>query len=140
MKSTICLLFIFLIGFSIQAQSIVGEWETFDDKTKEKKALVLIYKEGETYFGKILETYTNNKNEVCDKCKGDKQNQPIIGLEIIQGLEKKENTYQGGTILDPENGEEYKCYLELNTQDKLKVRGYIGVSLFGRTQYWNRKH
>lgn len=129
----------FCLSIVLHAQSILGEWETFDDKTKEKKGLVLIYKEGNTYSGKIVETYTGENNEVCEKCKGEKANKPIIGLKIIQDLIEEDDTFQQGTILDPENGEEYKCYLELVSENKLKVRGYIGVSLFGRTQYWIRK-
>ena len=52
---------------------------------------------------------------------------------------KDGDEYNSGTILDPENGETYKCYLELELDNRLKVRGYIGVSLFGRTQYWSKK-
>jgi len=133
-------LFLLLISFSsfTNAQSIIGEWETFDDKTKEKKSIVEIYKEGDSYYGKILETFTGETNEVCDKCTEDKKNQSIIGLIVIETLMKDGDEYNSGTILDPENGETYKCYVELVSESKLKVRGYIGFSLFGRTQYWIR--
>jgi len=132
-------LILLIITSITNAQSIIGEWETFDDKTKEKKSIVEIYKEGDTYFGKILETFTGETNEVCNQCIGEKYNQPIIGLVIIENLIQDVDEYNSGSILDPENGETYKCYLELETNNKLKVRGFIGVSLFGRTQYWTRK-
>ena len=57
---------------------------------------------------------------------------------VIETLMKDGDEYNSGTILDPENGETYKCYVELVSESKLKVRGYIGFSLFGRTQYWIR--
>ena len=57
---------------------------------------------------------------------------------IIKGLSKEDAEYTNGKILDPKNGKLYKCYITLETKDKLKVRGYIGISLFGRTQYWYR--
>ncbi len=58
---------------------------------------------------------------------------------IIEGLKKDGDEYNGGAITDPESGNVYKCYLELVENNKLKVRGYIGFSLLGRTQYWLRK-
>ena len=58
--------------------------------------------------------------------------------KIIKGLQKNENEYSDGAILAPNSGNLYQCYITLIHQDKLKVRGYIGISLFGRTQYWER--
>jgi uncharacterized protein (DUF2147 family) len=64
---------------------------------------------------------------------------PIVGLEILQGLEKESDSeWEGGEILDPKNGNVYSCYIELQSADKLKVRGYLGIALLGRTQYWYR--
>jgi uncharacterized protein (DUF2147 family) len=61
-----------------------------------------------------------------------------MGLIFIKGLTKDGEEYSGGKILDPKNGKLYKCYITLEGNDKLKVRGYIGISLLGRTQYWKR--
>ncbi|MEN9656287.1 MAG: hypothetical protein RL311_1258, partial [Bacteroidota bacterium] len=69
---------------------------------------------------------------------GDDKNKPILGLNIIKGLSKDGAEYNSGEILDPKNGKLYKCALSLESKDKLKVRGYIGFSLIGRTQYWYR--
>lgn len=134
--STLCLLF-----FCIQAytQDIIGQWETYDDDTNEKKAVIEIYKEQDLYFGKIIEKFTGPENATCEKCEGAKKDTPIIGLVIIENITKEEDSFEGGTILDPESGDTYKCYLKLVKNNKLKVRGYLGVSLFGRTQYWIRK-
>jgi len=128
-----------IFSFTLSAQTILGQWETYDDKTNEKKGLIEIYESNGEYTAKIMATYTGPSDSICEKCKGKKKNQPIIGMQIIEGLEKKGDSYEGGTILDPESGKVYKCYLELVEDDKLKVRGFIGFSLLGRTQYWKRK-
>jgi uncharacterized protein (DUF2147 family) len=132
-------LILLLFCFQVTAQDIVGHWETYDDKTDEKKAIIEIYKERDTYFGKIIEKFTGPENATCEKCEGSKKNTPIIGLVIIENIKKEGDSFEGGTILDPESGDTYKCYLKLVNANKLKVRGYLGVSLFGRTQYWRRK-
>jgi len=130
------ILFIATLSFTAHGQSIIGQWETIDDVTKEKKAIIEIYKENKLYFAKIVKSYTSDKNAICASCTGSKKDKPILGLVIIENLKKGKNEFNGGTILDPENGKTYKCYLELVSNTKLKVRGYLGVSLFGRTQYW----
>tara|TARA_R110002073_G_scaffold139232_3_gene289469 strand:- start:22568 stop:22990 length:423 start_codon:yes stop_codon:yes gene_type:complete len=132
------LLFIAL-GSATYGQSIIGKWETFDDETTEKKAIIEIYKKNNLFFAKIVESYDSEKSAVCETCKGIKKGKPIIGLVIIEDIKKEGDEFKGGTILDPENGKTYKCYLELINKNKLKVRGFLGFSLFGRTQYWIRK-
>lgn len=133
------LLVLTVLSFTSQGQTIVGQWETFDDKTKEKKAVIEIYQENNRYFAKIVESFTSEKDAVCETCKGKRKGKPIIGLNIIENLVKDGDEYNGGSIIDPENGKTYKCYLELVNQNKLKVRGYLGFAVFGRTQYWTRK-
>mgnify|MGYP005991963081 CR=1 FL=1 len=127
------------LSFTSQGQTIVGQWETFDDKTKEKKAVIEIYQENNRYFAKIVESFASEKGAVCETCKGKRKGKPIIGLNIIENLVKDGDEYNGGSIIDPENGKTYKCYLELVNQNKLKVRGYLRFAVFGRTQYWTRK-
>ena len=132
---------IFLSGFYsiLNAQSIIGEWETFDDLTGDKLSVVEIYNTNGIYFGKIIHLFEDPLDSVCDQCKDDNYKKPIIGLVIIKNLIKDDDEYNGGTILDPNNGKSYKCYLELIGNNKLKLRGYIGFSILGRTQYWQRK-
>ena len=139
MKQLTLLFSIVFMSITLNAQSIVGEWETYDDETKKKKSVVTIYKNNDKYYGKITEIIDGKGDEICDKCSGNKKNKPILGLVIIEGLSKDGDEYNDGTILDPESGEDYKCYLELENENKLKVRGFIGFSVFGRTQYWIRK-
>lgn len=133
------ILIILILCLKGNSQSIVGQWITYDDQTNDKKAVIEIYELDNQYFAKIVESYVSEENAICETCKGSKKGQPIIGLVIIENLKKDNDEYNGGTILDPENGKTYKCYLELVNENKLKVRGYLGVSLFGRTQYWKRK-
>jgi len=135
----IYLVFIASISITINAQTIVGQWETYDDETNEKKGLIEIYKTNDTYYAKIIETYVEGSPGICTRCEGAKKDQPIKGLVIIEGLKKDDDEFNGGTILDPENGKTYKCYLQLIEANKLKVRGYLGFALLGRTQYWRRK-
>ena len=80
----------------------------------------------------------DRKNATCTECKGDRKNEPILGMNILTGLKKDDDEWSGGKILDPKNGKEYKCYIKLLDKNTLKIRGYIGVSLFGRTAIWKR--
>ena len=138
MKYTLLLL-ITSICTLLSGQTIVGQWETFDDKTNEKKSVIEIYESEGLYFAKVIEAFTGDINAICEECKGSNKGKTIAELLIIEDLKKDGNKYNGGTILDPESGETYKCKLELESDNKLKVRGFLGFSLFGRTQYWFKK-
>lgn len=132
-------LFVAMATFTFAQDAYVGKWKTVDDATGETKAYVDIYNVDGKLYGKIVKVLDESKSdEVCVKCKGDKKNQKIEGLVILEGLVKKSDYYGGGYITDPENGKEYKCYIEIAGEGKLKVRGYIGVAAMGRTQYWYR--
>jgi len=121
------------------AQSVTGKWRTIDDQTGEAKSVVEIYEEKGKIYGKVIEIMDETKRDaLCVNCTGSDKNTPVMGLVIIRGLEKDGDEYNGGKILDPNNGKLYKCYIQLGENDILKVRGYIGFSLLGRTQYWNR--
>ncbi|MFS4492215.1 DUF2147 domain-containing protein [Maribacter sp. 2308TA10-17] len=133
------IIFIATLSLTTNGQGILGQWETYDDETNQKKALIEIYQTNDKYFAKIVESYVKGTSGICEKCEGAKKDQPISGLVIIEDLQKDDDEFNGGTILDPENGKTYKCYLQLEETNKLKVRGYLGFSLLGRTQYWRRK-
>ncbi|KQS45865.1 hypothetical protein ASG38_14725 [Flavobacterium sp. Leaf359] len=134
-----CIVLLFAGIHTGQAQSVTGRWKTFDDETGAAKSIVEIYEKNDKIYGKVVEILEKGKEDkTCEKCKGSKKDKPIKGLVIIEGLSKNDDTWEGGTILDPKNGKEYKCHINLENKDKLKVRGYIGFSLLGRTQYWTR--
>lgn len=133
------LLLLFLSNFTLSAQTIFGKWKTIDDETGKEKSIVEIYKENDKAYAIVLQILEKGKEDkICDQCKGDKKNKPVVGMVILNGLSKDDDEWNDGKILDPKNGKEYKCYITLVEPNKLKVRGYIGFSLIGRTQYWYR--
>lgn len=118
---------------------VLGKWKTIDDDTGAAKSIVEIYESNGKVYGKVLQILEKGKEDkVCEECKGDKKNKPIKGMVIIDGLTKNDDEWDGGKILDPKSGKEYKCVISLENENKLKVRGYVGFSLLGRTQYWTR--
>jgi uncharacterized protein (DUF2147 family) len=125
-----------------QEASPVGRWTTIDDETKKPKSVIAIYEENGKLFGKIEKLFrepNEEPNPVCDKCEGALKNQPILGMVILRDLKKDDDEWSGGKILDPGNGKTYKCKIAVEDGGKkLKVRGYIGMALIGRTQYWVR--
>ena len=129
-----------LLFFQISiSQTVIGKWKTIDDETGKEKGVVEIYEKNGKIYGKIVEILeSENRDKKCTLCKGEDKNKPILGLTFIKGLVKDGLEYNDGQVLDPKNGKLYKCYITLVGKDKLKIRGYIGISLFGRTQYWYR--
>ncbi|MCH2488855.1 MAG: DUF2147 domain-containing protein [Flavobacteriales bacterium] len=138
-KYIIISLIMAMVSITTSAQSVVGKWKTIDDVSGDAKSIVEIYEENGKIYGKVVDILKEERrNALCTECEGADKDKPILGLKIIRGLEKDGDEYNDGKILDPENGKLYKCYIELEEDDKLKVRGYIGFSLLGRTQYWYR--
>ncbi|WP_372744592.1 DUF2147 domain-containing protein [Lutibacter sp.] len=141
MKKNSVLIFAFSILFMLSAnsQSIFGKWKTIDDETGKEKSIVEIYNVNGKAYAKVLQVLEKGKEDkVCDLCTGANKNKPVKGMVIINGLSKDGDEWNDAKILDPKNGKEYKCYIALETNNKLKVRGYIGFALIGRTQYWTR--
>ena len=133
----------FFISFQGYASSkgILGLWDTIDDKTGEKKAVVeLIEKDGKSE-GKIVDVFwKKNDHHTCVKCSGTLKDKPIIGLRFIWDMKQiSKNIFEGGSILDPHNGMVYHAKFKLH-HHKLFVRAYLGVPLLGRTQEWHRHH
>ena len=120
--------------------SPVGLWKTFDDRTHKARGTVRIYEENGSLFGKIESSF--NPEELaahCEKCAGDRKGAPIVGLVILRGMTKHGSEYGGGDILDPETGFTYRCRFLLSMDgEHLLVRGYLGISILGRTQTWIR--
>lgn len=134
----------FLLSHALMAQSadFVGKWKTIDDETGKPKSIVEITKNGEVFEGKVIQLFREPGEEehpLCDKCKGALKDKPILGLQILEGLKKRSSDWGDGRILDPKNGKTYDVKMELAEEGaKLKVRGFIGFSLLGRTQTWIR--
>lgn len=118
-----------------------GLWKTIDDKTGQAKSHIRIVINGGTLSGiveKILPP--GDPKAVCVACQGDMKDQPIVGMKILSGMKKGPDGYKDGQITDPKNGKSYNALVWLDPADanKLNVKGYIGVSLFGRSQTWLR--
>ena len=138
--------FALLLGALLTAQaseSPVGLWRTIDDKTGKEKSLVRIVEANGVLRATIEKLYREpheEQNPNCDKCPGDRKNKPVLGMTIMTGLKKAGSEYDGGEILDPANGKIYRCKMwTAEGGKKLNVRGFIGVSLLGRTQVWVRE-
>lgn len=141
MKLSSILLLIILSVFTncLPAQdSPVGIWKTIDDVSGESKSLVEIYEDNGIIYARIIKLLLSDPASICEACKGDKKDQPVLGMLIMESMKKKKDYWAGGTIMDPENGKTYKCKISLEDKDKLKLRGYIGIEALGRNQYWTR--
>ena len=121
----------------------VGLWRTIDDKSGKEKSLVRVSESNgqlQITVEKLFREPGEEPNPLCDKCPDEKKNKPVIGMQIGSGLKKDGDVWSGGEILDPQNGKTYKCKVWLEDKGKkLNVRGFIGVSVLGRTQVWIRE-
>lgn len=150
MKSTVFLMMALSLALMVltprtyaqtyKSTDVKGIWLNQDEDAK-----IEIYENGGKYFGKIVWLKTpidpeTNKPKV-DKHNPDPalRNRPTLGLEILKGFtfDGKEE-WKDGTIYDPKSGKTYSCYMRLENKNKLKIRGFIGVSMLGRTTYWTR--
>ena len=139
MRNLFLILFFLTISFSGNSQTIFGKWNSKNDDTGKIDSVVEVYEKEGKAFAKIIDIKNpDRKTAVCDLCEGENKDKPILGLNILTGLEKDGDEWSGGTILDPRNGKVYKSYIELVKPNKLKIRGYIGLSIFGKTTYWER--
>jgi len=128
---------------SVKANDILGVWLTQD-----KDSHVEIYKVGNKFFGKIvwlqdpIDSITG-KPKLDDKNENPSlRNRPVMGLKLLKNFVfDGDNEWKNGTIYDPKKGKTYSCYIKFpnkNNKNRIKIRGYIGFSLLGRTVYWTR--
>lgn len=135
------MVFAFLAAPALAQMSPVGLWRNVDDKTGEAKAEIRIADNGGALQGRITKTLKPGAkpDAVCSECSDDRKDQPIVGLAIIRGGAKvrDKDVWEGGKILDPENGKEYRAsFTPIDGGQKLEVRGFLGP--FWRTQTWVR--
>lgn len=129
-----------LISFSSlsYSQSAIGIWKNLDDTDGKEKSHIEIYEVNGKLEGKVIKLLPAASITHCDKCKGDNKGKSLVGMKILTDMKSSGSGWSGGHILDPATGKVYKCKMETEGADKLKVRGFIGVSLIGRTQSWYR--
>ena len=124
--------------FSVMSfAQIEGKWRTIDDETNKPKSIVEIFKKSDgKYYGKISQLLIKPENNNCVKCKDDRKNKPLIGLEIIRGLAKDGNEFSGGTITNPKDGKTYKTEI-VRDGNTLKVKAIVlGIAM--KTQTWHK--
>jgi uncharacterized protein (DUF2147 family) len=121
----------------------VGTWTQVDDATGKPKSIIEISEQSDgTLQGVVKQVLFSDQgtNPICEKCEGERHNQPVVGMTIMWGVKKDGDQWDGGQILDPNNGKTYKVKLTpKDNGQKLDVRGYVGMPLLGRTQTWIRK-
>jgi uncharacterized protein (DUF2147 family) len=142
MKKLLLFSILFISTLTLSAQTPVGVWKTIDDETGEAKSHVQVYEQNGKLYGKVIAFLRKNTdpNRICDKCTDYRKGQKIMNMVILRDMTIKDGFYQTGKILDPEKGKEYSCkmWLEAGKGDVLIVRGFMGVSVLGRTQKWYR--
>ncbi len=126
----------------VKANDVLGTWLNGD-----KDAHVKIFKKGDKYFGKLV-WIKDPIDPETGKTKLDKHNpdpklqtRPSLGIELLTNFEFDDDEWDEGEIYDPKSGKTYSCYMEFPNEgniDYLKIRGYVGISLLGRTTYWTR--
>ena len=145
MRVVIPYLIAVLLGINVslaEQLSPVGSWKIMDPKTHEPRTIIQIREQGDNLVGKIQKIFFQNgesSNDLCQRCKGEMRNQPVLGLDFMWGFKKHGATWKNGRILDPSTGKIYKSRLQVVDGGKaLKVRGYIALPIFGRNQIWQR--
>jgi uncharacterized protein (DUF2147 family) len=123
---------------SPKLQNAIGRWQIVNsDGTPGGKAET--YLENGRLFGRVTEARPGrNARDVCDKCSGEYKNQLILGMIFMRNFHPEGDNWVDGTVVDPENGKEYKGKIWAVGKDNLHMRGYIGISLLGRTESWVR--
>lgn len=124
------------------ADPIVGTWAQVDEDG-DVGAWIAIADKGGRFEGRIVKLFPgagDPPDPVCGKCSGPRKGAPVLGLTVIEGLRRQGDVYGGGTILDPDEGTEYRLEARLGDEGRtLSVRAYAGISLLGRTQVWRRQ-
>jgi len=139
-----CLLAGAALSAAAQATSPAGLWRTIDDSSKKDKSLVRIVEANGVYSGTVEKIVDPDspKDAVCKDCSDERKDKPIVGMTIIRNVKQSADdkaVFEGGDILDPNNGKVYRVKLKLiDNGSRLDVRGYIGTPILGRTQTWIR--
>ena len=144
MKTTLIALALAGASLAAAAQSTpAGLWKTIDDDGKTEKSLVRITDNAGTFSAKVEKVFDPAKQDArCEECSDDRKNQPVLGMTIVKGVRANlddKALWDGGEILDPNNGKTYKVRMKpIDGGKRIEVRGYIGAPLLGRTQTWIR--
>lgn len=140
MKKTLIFILIGCLSHVSWGQTVFGKWKTYDifDSSREE-SIVEIYKIENSLYVKIDKILPlEHVNDKCTKCNDHRKDEPILGMVILSGATLKDGIWQGAPILNAKNGKEYGCRISLASPDLLRIRGFIGHPLLGKTLYWTR--
>jgi uncharacterized protein (DUF2147 family) len=126
-----------VVAQTTQAQ-VTGLWQVADEKDGVVKSIVEIYEKDNTYYGRVKEVLKTSRRTHCENCTGDLKDKPLTGMIIMYDVKKSRSGGTDGKVLNPATGKMYSCNIDLVSEDKLKLRGYIGLPAFGKTMYWER--
>jgi uncharacterized protein (DUF2147 family) len=120
----------------------VGLWEQVDENSNKPESWFKITERNGMYEGNLVKIFFKpgeDENWVCSKCEGSEKGAPVLGLTLIKGMRRNGLSYENGTVRDPRDGSVYRASMTVSPDGKkLEMRGYVGISLFGRSQVWNR--
>jgi uncharacterized protein (DUF2147 family) len=129
-----------LSHLALASDTPVGTWKNIDDETHQAKALIQISQDANGELtGKIVKLL-QHPDAVCENCNGALKGKPDLGMTILWGLKQEGDSWTGGKILDPKSGRIYSAKMKvLDEGRQLEVRGFLGISLLGRSQIWERQ-
>ncbi|HNW27618.1 MAG TPA: DUF2147 domain-containing protein [Spirochaetota bacterium] len=127
-----CIMLTVTLLAAFTADSVIGTW-----LVPKGDAKVTIYKCGEKFCGKVSWLKTPEDLDTKNPDPAKRKNK-ILGMDMLWGFHFEKGEWVGGQIYDPDSGDTYKCKMYLKSDDKLNVRGYVGVPLFGRSEIWTR--
>ncbi|HOY69652.1 MAG TPA: DUF2147 domain-containing protein [Methylotenera sp.] len=143
MRHFLVLTVLFLFSRNVNAleNTPAGLWKTFDDKGK-ATGYIRVMENQDIYTGVIEKGLpTDKEDKFCSLCKGERKDKKLIGMTVIKNVKANGDSYEGSEILDPFSGNTYRVKLTLKEAGKkMEVRGFVGISLFGRTQIWEREN
>jgi uncharacterized protein (DUF2147 family) len=138
MKDLLLTFFTSFVFLSVANAQVTGLWKSTDHIDDTERSIVRIYEFNGMLYGRIEKLLPAATITKCVGCEGDQKNKSLTGMVIISDLKKNASGGSGGKILDPSNGKWYSCDIVLESTDQLKVTGYLGLPLLGKTMYWNR--
>ncbi len=137
-RSIIFLIVALLLATNIGVgQDVFGVWQSYD-KSGQPRSHIKLYEKDGKLFGRIVKIMSGTTPEICRGCPGEKNGKVTLDIDIIWDMEKHGDIWKDGKIINPEGGKIYGCKIWLQSANKLKIRGFLGSPIIGRTQVWDR--